>query len=50
MMKVMECMEDDVMHKKAVMPLVSQFITKVNIENVTRVVSSPKRGQKKEWD
>jgi hypothetical protein len=50
MMKVVECMEDDSMHKKVVMPLVSQFITRVSIENVAQATSSIKRGQKREWD
>jgi hypothetical protein len=50
MMKVMECMEDDSMHKKAVMLLVSQLNTKVSIKSVTWVASGPKRGQKMKWD
>jgi hypothetical protein len=50
MMKVVECMEDDSMHKKAVTMLVSQFITRVSIGSVTRATNSPKRGQKRKWD
>jgi hypothetical protein len=34
MMKVVEFMEDDSMHKKVGMPLVTQLATMVNIENV----------------
>jgi hypothetical protein len=45
MMKVVECMEDDYMHKKAVMPLVSQLTTKVNIINAAQAASGLKRGQ-----
>jgi len=50
MMKVVECMENDSMHKKAITPLISQFITRVNIESVAQAANSPKRGQKRKWD
>lgn len=46
MMKVVECMEDDSMHKKVGMPLVMQLATVVNIESVAQTTSGPKRGQK----
>jgi hypothetical protein len=50
MMKVVECMEDDSMHKKAIMPLVLQLTTKVSIGNATQAASGSKRGQNRKWD
>ncbi len=50
MMKVAECMEDDSMHKKVRMPLLSQFNTRVNIISATQIACGPERGQKKKWD
>jgi hypothetical protein len=35
MMNVAKCMEDDSMHKKVGMPLISQLTTRVSIENAT---------------
>ncbi len=49
-MKVAKCMEDDSMHKKSIMPLVSQFNMKVNIKIATQTASGPKRSQQKKWD
>jgi hypothetical protein len=42
MMKVVECMENDSMHKKAITSLISQFITRVNIESVAQSEEGPK--------
>jgi hypothetical protein len=50
MMKVVECMEDDSMHKKARMPLISQLTTMVNIKSATQATSGLKRGQKRKRD
>jgi hypothetical protein len=50
MMKVVKCMENDLMHMKVGMPLVSQFTTRVNIGSVTQTTSGPKRGQKRKRD
>jgi hypothetical protein len=49
-MNVAKCMEDDSVHKKVGMPLISHLTTRVNIESTTQVTSGPKRGQKKKWD
>jgi hypothetical protein len=48
MMKVVECMEDDSMHKKAITSLVSQLITRVSIKSVTWATSGLKGGPKDE--
>jgi len=50
MMKVVECMENDLMHMKVGMPLVSQFTTRVSIGSATQTTSGPKRGQKRKQD
>jgi hypothetical protein len=50
MMKVVECMEDDSMHKKARTSLVTQLTTKVSIKSATQIASGPKRSQKRKWD
>jgi hypothetical protein len=50
MMKVVECMQDDSMHKKVITSLVSQLITRVSIGSVSWATSSLKRGQKRKWD
>ncbi len=47
MMKVVECMENDSMHKKAITLLISQFITRVNIKSVTQAARSLQKGQKR---
>lgn len=50
MMKVVECMEDDSVHKKVGTLQVSQLMMRVNIGSVTNIASGPKRAQKTKWD
>jgi hypothetical protein len=50
MMKVVECMEDDSMHNRGVVPLVSQLTTKMSIGSVAQAASGSKRGQNRKWD
>jgi hypothetical protein len=46
MMKVVECMEDDSMHKKVRTLQVSQLMVRVNIGSATYIANGPKRAQK----
>jgi hypothetical protein len=50
MMKIVECMEDDSVHKKVGMLQVSQLMMRVNIGNATHIASGSKRAQKTKWD
>jgi hypothetical protein len=47
MMKVVECMEDDSMHKKVGTLQVSQLTMRVSIGSATHVASGPKRAHLK---